>query len=244
MVSILSVSARTNAHNARTASEMSEALIILGVGRSSGMRAMRERERCERDVATKRLPPSPATPRDRETATPLHRCPPPNNHHHATTMLTDLLLIVLLVAVALLIREVWLWLAPARPPPPPRAAAPPKPKLPFRSYSPDELREFDGSDASKPVLLAIDGRVFDVSGSSMYRKPDGAYSVFAGHDATVCLATGSLSADDLDRPTSDLAPGDRSNLNDWIQFYEGKYDVVGDLTGNEQEPPRSTAVAK
>lgn len=47
-----------------------------------------------------------------------------------------------------------------------------------------ELAKFDGSDPSKPIYVAIKGRVYDVSAKTeMYGKGSG-YNVFAGKDAS------------------------------------------------------------
>ena len=50
--------------------------------------------------------------------------------------------------------------------------------------SPSQLLAYDGSDPSKPIYVAIKGRVFDVSAKKeMYGKGAG-YNVFAGKDAS------------------------------------------------------------
>jgi FKBP-type peptidyl-prolyl cis-trans isomerase 2/predicted heme/steroid binding protein len=55
-----------------------------------------------------------------------------------------------------------------------------------RTFSPDELRQFDGT-ADPQTFVSIRGYVYDVTGSAMY-APGGSYNAFAGHDATLCLA--------------------------------------------------------
>ncbi|XP_047333493.1 membrane steroid-binding protein 2-like [Impatiens glandulifera] len=47
----------------------------------------------------------------------------------------------------------------------------------------EELRSYDGSDYKKPLLIAINGQVFDVSRSRRYFGPGGPYASFAGRDA-------------------------------------------------------------
>jgi predicted heme/steroid binding protein len=50
--------------------------------------------------------------------------------------------------------------------------------------SPKDLLQYDGSDPSKPIYVAIKGRVFDVSAKKeMYGKGAG-YNIFAGKDAS------------------------------------------------------------
>jgi predicted heme/steroid binding protein len=47
-----------------------------------------------------------------------------------------------------------------------------------------ELAKYDGQDPSRPIYVAIKGRVFDVSAKKeMYGKGAG-YNVFAGKDAS------------------------------------------------------------
>lgn len=52
-----------------------------------------------------------------------------------------------------------------------------------------ELRAYDGSDTSKPIYLAIDGTIFDVSVAPAFYGPGGHYNHFAGRDATRAWVT-------------------------------------------------------
>ncbi len=59
--------------------------------------------------------------------------------------------------------------------------------------TPSQLAQYDGSDPSKPIYVAIKGRVYDVTPKKeMYGKGAG-YNVFAGKDASKglggCLLT-------------------------------------------------------
>ncbi|MBE7181334.1 MAG: cytochrome b5 domain-containing protein, partial [Terriglobus roseus] len=58
------------------------------------------------------------------------------------------------------------------------------------NLTPDELAKYDGSDETKPVYLAINGTIFDVSAGRNTYGPGGSYSVFAGRDATRAFVTG------------------------------------------------------
>jgi len=51
-------------------------------------------------------------------------------------------------------------------------------------FTVDELKQYDGSDSSKPIYVAMKGIVFDVSKSSETYLPGKSYSVFAGKDAS------------------------------------------------------------
>jgi len=68
------------------------------------------------------------------------------------------------------------------------------------NLTPDELAQYDGSDEQKPIYLAINGTIFDVSAGRHTYGPAGSYSVFAGRDATRAFVTGCF----LEDRTSDL----------------------------------------
>lgn len=61
------------------------------------------------------------------------------------------------------------------------------------------LKEFDGRDDATPAYVALRGEVFDVSSKPQFYKKGGGYNLFAGHDASYSLATGSLDPADLDK---------------------------------------------
>merc|ERR1712010_264492 len=113
---------------------------------------------------------------------------------------------------------------------------PPKPRetLPFKDYTLAELQKFDGSDSKLPTLLAVDGKVFDVSNSPYY-NPGGAYAVFAGHDASLAMAKHSTDPSDLDKPIDDISMSQKDDLQNWVQFYCQKYDEVGRLVGENSD---------
>lgn len=52
-----------------------------------------------------------------------------------------------------------------------------------------ELRSFDGTDETKPIYLAIDGTIYDVSASPTFYGPGGHYHHFVGRDATRAWVT-------------------------------------------------------
>ncbi|KAJ3401315.1 hypothetical protein HDV05_000574, partial [Chytridiales sp. JEL 0842] len=53
----------------------------------------------------------------------------------------------------------------------------------------EQLAKFDGSDPSKPIYLAIMGKVYDVSAGAKYYGKDGSYNSFAGKDAARAYIT-------------------------------------------------------
>jgi membrane-associated progesterone receptor component len=121
-------------------------------------------------------------------------------------------------------------------------SSPSKASLPSRKLVPmlkkqdmtlADLKKFDGSDTDGRILIAVNGKIFDVTnrGKDFYGK-DGPYSALAGRDASRGLATFSLDAsclkDDYD-DLSDLSTDEMERLKEWeIQFSE-KYYFVGKL---------------
>lgn len=59
-----------------------------------------------------------------------------------------------------------------------------------RLFTETELSRYDGSDPSLPVLLGLDGIVFDVSANRLTYGRHGAYNHFAGRDAARAFVTG------------------------------------------------------
>ncbi|KAM5351857.1 hypothetical protein ACJ41O_004580 [Fusarium nematophilum] len=59
----------------------------------------------------------------------------------------------------------------------------------------EELSAHDGADADKPLLLAINGTIFDVSSNRRMYGPGGPYSHFAGVDAARGFVTGCFKED-------------------------------------------------
>lgn len=53
-----------------------------------------------------------------------------------------------------------------------------------------ELLSYDGSDPTKPIYLALNGTIYDVSSSPGTYGPGGSYHVFAGRDAARAFITG------------------------------------------------------
>lgn len=61
--------------------------------------------------------------------------------------------------------------------------------------TPEELLAFDGTDASKPIYLAINGTIYDVSANTRTYGPGGSYHIFAGVDAARGFVTGCFADD-------------------------------------------------
>ncbi|KIW18882.1 hypothetical protein PV08_03171 [Exophiala spinifera] len=95
-------------------------------------------------------------------------------------------------------------------------------------FTHDELTKYDGTDDSKPILVAIKGTVFDVSRNTAYR-PGGAYHVYAGKDPSRALALSSRDPEDCVPEWYDLEYKYRTVLDEWHTYFQKRYKVVGSV---------------
>ncbi|MBA0806412.1 hypothetical protein Gohar_005866 [Gossypium harknessii] len=93
----------------------------------------------------------------------------------------------------------------------------------------EELKQYDGSDSKKPLLMAIKGQIYDVSQSRMFYGPGGPYALFAGKDASRALAKMSFEEKDLTGDISGLGPFELDALQDWEYKFMSKYVKVGSI---------------
>jgi len=99
-----------------------------------------------------------------------------------------------------------------------------------RDFKLEELRAFDGSDPTSPILMAVKGKVYDVTNGAGFYGPGGAYHAFAGRDASRALAKGSTESEEADNTNlGDLTQEEKDTLNEWESHYQMKYEVVGNL---------------
>ncbi|KAI1388702.1 cytochrome b5 [Hypoxylon trugodes] len=61
--------------------------------------------------------------------------------------------------------------------------------------TPTELSQYDGTDESKPIYLAINGSIYDVSSNRRTYGPGGSYRFFAGADAARSYVSGCFAED-------------------------------------------------
>jgi membrane-associated progesterone receptor component len=109
-----------------------------------------------------------------------------------------------------------------------------RPRAPFpeaevRDYSLDELSEYDGTDPSKPLLVAVRGHVYDVNRGRDFYGPGGPYAMFAGKDCTRALAKVSFDEELFTGDIQDLESEELEKLDEWIETFEGKYRRLGRL---------------
>nr|CAD2196263.1 unnamed protein product [Meloidogyne enterolobii] len=98
-------------------------------------------------------------------------------------------------------------------------------------FTNDQLALFDGTRPSKPVYLAILGRVFNVEKGKKHYGRGGGYNFFAGRDATRAFVSGDFSEEGLSDDISGLTDEELLSIASWIEFYEKDYKFVGVLFG-------------
>ncbi|KAK3220756.1 hypothetical protein Dsin_014726 [Dipteronia sinensis] len=110
-----------------------------------------------------------------------------------------------------------------------------QPPVQLGEITEEDLKQYDGSDSKKPLLMAIKGQIYDVSQSRMFYGPGGPYALFAGKDASRALAKMSFEDKDLTGDTSGLGPFELDALQDWEYKFMSKYVKVGSIK-KEQVP--------
>ncbi|XP_062815700.1 neuferricin [Anolis carolinensis] len=95
----------------------------------------------------------------------------------------------------------------------------------------EELRRFSGEEGSAGLYLALLGEVFDVSSGRRHYGPGGAYSFFAGRDASRAFATGDFSPSGLTDDLAGLSPSEALAIQEWLHFYRKNYAPVGKVSG-------------
>eukprot|EP01095_Lingulamoeba_sp_RSL-Kostka_P006615 TRINITY_DN2081_c4_g1_i1.p1 TRINITY_DN2081_c4_g1~~TRINITY_DN2081_c4_g1_i1.p1 ORF type:complete len:175 (-),score=59.81 TRINITY_DN2081_c4_g1_i1:86-610(-) len=111
----------------------------------------------------------------------------------------------------------------------------PEPK-PLVNYTLEELAEYDGTDENKPILLALDGKVYDVTRGAAFYSKDGPYGIFAGHDASLALALHEVDAKHLNQPIDNLTNGQKHTIYEWEERFSMKYDHVGNIVLSHETP--------
>ncbi|KAI6245316.1 Membrane steroid-binding protein 2 [Erysiphe necator] len=64
-----------------------------------------------------------------------------------------------------------------------------------KKFTDDSLKIFDGTDTKKPILLAINGTVYDVTLGRRFYGPGGSYHFFAGKDASRAFVSNCFDVD-------------------------------------------------
>ena len=108
-----------------------------------------------------------------------------------------------------------------------------------------ELAEFDGSCSEDgPILLAADGRVFNVAPARNFYGPGGEYAVMGGTDATRFLARNSVEPETDEERAQPLNLAERAALSAWLFSLQQKYDEVGRLATDDEVAAAAAAAAR
>ncbi|KAE9555100.1 hypothetical protein FO519_001675 [Halicephalobus sp. NKZ332] len=99
-------------------------------------------------------------------------------------------------------------------------------------FTKEQLALFDGTRPSKPIYLAVLGKVYDVQKGSKHYAPGGGYHFFAGKDATRAFVTGDFSDGGLVDTVDGLSEQELLSVLDWVKFYEKDYKLVGVVQGS------------
>lgn len=89
-------------------------------------------------------------------------------------------------------------------------------------FTADQLIQYSGTDPSKPIYVAIKGRVFDVTTGKSFYGPGGSYAMFAGKDASRALAKMSKNDEDVSPSLDGLTEKEMGVLDDWEKKFEAK----------------------
>ncbi|CAI9775014.1 unnamed protein product [Fraxinus pennsylvanica] len=108
-----------------------------------------------------------------------------------------------------------------------------RPPVQLGEITEEELKQYDGSDFEKPLLMAIKGQIYDVSRSRMFYGPGGPYALFAGKDASRALAKMSFDEKDLNGDLTGLGFFELDALQDWEYKFITKYVKVGTIKKTE-----------
>ncbi len=98
-----------------------------------------------------------------------------------------------------------------------------------KRFTLDELAQHTGEDKTKPILLAINGIVFDVTLGAKFYAPGKPYSCFAGRPVTRALSLGVTKEEDIHDDISDFTPDQFDAITEDVKFYSEKYYIEGYL---------------
>jgi len=110
-----------------------------------------------------------------------------------------------------------------------KKSEPPPPEAEERDYTFAELAGYDGSDPTKPLLIGVRGRVYDVTRGQSFYGPGGPYGMFAGKDCTRALAKVAFDEELFTGDIEGLDQEELDKLEEWIEMFEGKYRRIGRL---------------
>lgn len=105
----------------------------------------------------------------------------------------------------------------------------PLPKLRKQDMTLEQLKEYNGTGPEGRVLVAVNGKIFDVTKGKRFYGPGGPYAAFAGRDASRGLALFSVDASEEYDDLSDLNAMQKESVKEWETQFTEKYEYIGRL---------------
>eukprot|EP00271_Cylindrocystis_brebissonii_P006321 TRINITY_DN19056_c0_g1_i1.p1 TRINITY_DN19056_c0_g1~~TRINITY_DN19056_c0_g1_i1.p1 ORF type:complete len:303 (+),score=57.45 TRINITY_DN19056_c0_g1_i1:491-1399(+) len=102
---------------------------------------------------------------------------------------------------------------------------------PSAVWTKEELALYNGTDEKLPLLVAITGKLYDVTEKKDTYGVGKSYNHFCGRDATRAFASGNFSGSGLTDNVAGLSKEDLLAINHWRVFYNTSYPHVGVLIG-------------
>mmetsp|Transcript_26899 Transcript_26899/g.31294 ORF Transcript_26899/g.31294 Transcript_26899/m.31294 type:complete len:227 (+) Transcript_26899:245-925(+) len=103
----------------------------------------------------------------------------------------------------------------------------------------EDLKPYDGTqDPDGPILMAVNGDVYNVWKGRHFYGPGCEYHIFAGRDATRLLAKTKVEEESEEEKKNELNMAERAALQGWIFTIKSKYEYIGKLEGFD---PSSTS---
>lgn len=99
-----------------------------------------------------------------------------------------------------------------------------------------ELAQYNGEDPTKPIYVAVNGSIFDVSANPQAYGPIGGYHFFAGRDAARAFVSGCFKEDltyDLRGVEEQFIEGEERHID------EKEFEEIQRLEATETKDPKS-----
>lgn len=93
----------------------------------------------------------------------------------------------------------------------------------------EEMSKCTGEDPFRPILVAVNGKIYDMTEARNFYGPGGAYHVYAGREAARALGKMSLEESECTGEIDDLSEKEKTTLEQWETKFASKYKVVGQV---------------
>ncbi|KAJ2850288.1 hypothetical protein GGI22_005398 [Coemansia erecta] len=106
-------------------------------------------------------------------------------------------------------------------------------------FSQQELALYDGSNPELPLLLAVEGDVYDVTPGRGFYGPGSAYNIFVGRDASRAFGTNCLSHEaHRTHDTRGLTEAELASIRGWHRFFDNhqQYVKIGKVNLDPVDP--------